>query len=106
MFSAALFALIGGMLPASCALGMITGFPGAPQICKETDMKLYYHPVSTTSRPGWLFLAEHGIACALKVAAFMKGEHYQTESVTINPNRRAPVLGDGAARLTEPCAIP
>ncbi len=24
-------------------------------------MKLYYHPVSTTSRPVWLFIAENGI---------------------------------------------
>jgi len=46
--------LIQGMLPASCGLGMITGFPQRPTVLQgETGMKLYYHPVSTTSRPVW-----------------------------------------------------
>jgi hypothetical protein len=35
MFSAALFALIKGMLPASCGLGMMAGFPERRIICKE-----------------------------------------------------------------------
>ena len=38
-----------------------------------TEMKLYYHPVSTTSRPVWLFVAENGIDCELKFVDLMKG---------------------------------
>ncbi len=68
-------------------------------------MKLYYHPVSTTSRPVWLFIAENGIDCELKVVDLMKGEHYQPEYVAINPNRMVPVLEDGDFRLTESSAI-
>ena len=68
-------------------------------------MKLYYHPVSTTSRPVWLFVAENAIDCELKVVDLMKGEHYQPEYVAINPNRMVPVLEDGDFRLTESSAI-
>jgi len=85
---------------------MIAGFPGTPHHLQgETDMKLYYHPVSTTSRPVWLFIAENGIACELKVVDLIKGEHYQPEYVAINPNRLVPVLEDGDFRLTESSAI-
>src|SRR2546423_1055441 len=68
-------------------------------------MKLYYHPVSTTSRPVWLFIAESDIKCELRVIDLMKGEHYQPEFVAINPNRMVPVLEDGDFRLTESSAI-
>src|SRR5437660_12377934 len=64
-------------------------------------MKLYYHPVSTTSRPVWLFIAENGIKCELRVVDLMKGEHYQPEYVAINPNRMVPVLEGGDSRITE-----
>src|SRR5438034_6846413 len=94
------------MLPASCGLGMITGFPATPhRLQGETGMKLYYHPVSTTSRPVWLFIAENDIKCELRVVDLMKGEHYQPEFVAINPNRMVPVLEDGDFRLTESSAI-
>ena len=68
-------------------------------------MKLYYHPVSTTSRPVWLFIAENGIDCELRIVDLMKGEHYQPEYVAINPNRLVPVLEDGDFRMTESSAI-
>src|SRR3979490_3509553 len=84
---------------------MIAGFPGTHHLQGGTDMKLYYHPVSTTSRPVWLFIAENGIDCELKVVDLMKGEHYQPEHVAINPNRMVPVLEDGDFRLTESSAI-
>src|SRR6266581_1757104 len=85
---------------------MIAGFPERPIICKEeTGMKLYYHPVSTTSRPVWLFIAENDIKCELRVVDLMKGEHYKPEYVAINPNRMVPVLEDGDFRLTESSAI-
>ena len=53
-------------------------------------MKLYYHPVSTTSRPVWLFIAENGIDCELRVVDLMKGEHYQPEYVAINTTASCP----------------
>jgi len=53
----------------------------------------------------WLFIAENGIDCELKVVDLMKGEHYQPEYVAINPNRMVPVLEDGDFRLTESSAI-
>jgi len=68
-------------------------------------MKLYYHPVSTTSRPVWLFIAENGIDCELQVVDLMKGEHYQPAYVAKNPNRLVPMLEDGDFRLTESSAI-
>jgi len=68
-------------------------------------MKLYYHPVSTTSRPVWLFIAENGIDCELRFVDLMKGEHYQPEYVALNPNRLVPMLEDGDFRLTESSAI-
>src|SRR5437879_12500002 len=94
------------MLPASCALGMITGFPVTPhRPLAGTGMKLYYHPVATTSRPVWLFITENDIKCELRVVDLMKGEHTQPEYVAINPNRLVPVLEDGDFRLTESSAI-
>jgi glutathione S-transferase len=68
-------------------------------------VKLYYHPVSTTSRPVMLFIAENNIACELKVVDLMKGEHYQPEYVAMNPNRMVPMLEDGDFRLTESSSI-
>ena len=68
-------------------------------------MKLYYHPVSTTSRPVCLFIAENGINCELQVVDLMKGEHYQPSYVAKNPNRLVPMLEDGDFRLTESSAI-
>ncbi|HYC15299.1 MAG TPA: glutathione S-transferase N-terminal domain-containing protein, partial [Stellaceae bacterium] len=68
-------------------------------------MKLYYHPVSTTSRPVWLFIAENGIDCDLQVVDLMKGEHYQPPYVSKNPNRLVPMIEDGDFRLTESSAI-
>lgn len=68
-------------------------------------MKLYYHPVSTTSRPILLFAAESGIDLELQVVDLMKGEHLGDGYRAINPNRLVPVLEDGDFRLTESSAI-
>ena len=68
-------------------------------------MKLYMHPVSTTSRPVRLFAAENGIAMEEQVIDLMTGEHYKEPFVAINPNRLVPVLQDGDFRLTESSAI-
>jgi len=68
-------------------------------------MKIYYHPVSTTSRPLMLFAQENGLDIDFQVVDLMKGEHYQPPFVTMNPNRLVPVLVDGDFTLTESSAI-
>lgn len=68
-------------------------------------MKLYYHPISTTSRPVMLFAAESGIALDMQVVDLFTGEHFQAPYESINPNHLIPVLEDGDFRLTENSAI-
>jgi glutathione S-transferase len=68
-------------------------------------MKLYMHPVSMTSRPVRLFIAESGIEVDEQVVDLMVGEHYQEPFAALNPNRLVPVLEDGDLRLTESSAI-
>jgi glutathione S-transferase len=68
-------------------------------------MKLYYHPVSTTSRPVVLFAAESGIPLDMQVVDLFTGEHFKPEYAPINPSRQVPVLEDGDFRLTESSAI-
>jgi glutathione S-transferase len=68
-------------------------------------MKLYMHPVSMTSRPVRLFIAESGIDVDEQLIDLFTGEHYKEPFVAINPNRMVPVLEDGDFRLTESSAI-
>ena len=68
-------------------------------------MKLYMHPVSTTSRPVRLFIAENGIKVDEQVVDLMTGEHLGPVFSAINPNKMVPVLVDGDLRLTESSAI-
>jgi glutathione S-transferase len=68
-------------------------------------MKLYMHPVSMTSRPVRLFIAEHGIPVEEQVVDLFTGEHYKEAFSALNPNRMVPVLEDGDFRLTESSAI-
>ena len=68
-------------------------------------MKLYMHPVSMTSRPVRLFIAEHNIPVEEVTVDLMKGDHYKPPFTTINPNRQVPVLEDEGFRLTESSAI-
>lgn len=68
-------------------------------------MKIYYHPVSTTSRPLMLFAAESGLDIDFKVVDLLTGEHLQPAYAAINPNCMVPVLEDGDFRLTESSAI-
>ena len=55
-------------------------------------MKLYYHPVSTVSRPIVLFAADNAIPLDYQVVDLMTGEHMQDKYATINPSRLVPVL--------------
>ena len=68
-------------------------------------MKIYYHPISTTSRPLMLFAAESGLNIDFKVVDLFAGEHVQPAYASVNPNRLVPVLEDGDFRLTESSAI-
>jgi glutathione S-transferase len=68
-------------------------------------MKLYYHPVSTTSRPIVLFAAESGIDLDLEIVDLFTGAQYKPEYAAINPSSQVPVLDDGDFRLTESSAI-
>jgi glutathione S-transferase len=68
-------------------------------------VKLYMHPVSMTSRPVRLFIAESGIKVDEQVVDLMTGEHYKEPFLAVNPNRMVPVLEDGDFRLTESSAI-
>jgi glutathione S-transferase len=68
-------------------------------------MKLYMHPVSMTSRPVRLFIAEQDIPVDEVVVDLMKGEHYEAPFAAINPSRQVPVLEDEGIRLTECSAI-
>ena len=63
------------------------------------------HPVSMTSRPVRLFIAENGIAVDEQMVDLMAGEHYGEAFTAINPSRQVPVLEDGDLRLTESSAI-
>ena len=68
-------------------------------------MKLYMHPVSTTSRTVLLFIAEAKLDVELKVVDLLTGEHHKEPFISINPNRLVPVLEDGDMILTECSAI-
>jgi len=68
-------------------------------------MKLYMHPVSTTSRPVMQFIADNNIAADLQVVDILKGEHYGEAYSKINPNHLIPMLEDGDFRLTESATI-
>lgn len=68
-------------------------------------MKLYMHPVSMTSRPVRLFIAENDIACEEQLVDLMTGEHMKPPYSALNPNMLVPMLEDGDLRLTESSAI-
>jgi len=68
-------------------------------------MKLYMHPVSTTSRSVRLYIAENKLPVTEQLVDIATGEHYKDEYVAINPNRMVPMLEDGDFRLTESSAI-
>jgi glutathione S-transferase len=68
-------------------------------------MKLYCHPVSTTSRPIMLFAAEAGIPLDMEIVDLFTGAQYKPEYLAINASAQVPVLEDGDFRLTESSAI-
>jgi glutathione S-transferase len=68
-------------------------------------MKLYMHPVSMTSRPVRLFIADNKIPMDEEVVDLFTGAHMQPPYSNINPNCLVPMLEDGDMRLTESSAI-
>jgi glutathione S-transferase len=68
-------------------------------------MKLYMHPVSNTSRPVRLFIAENKLPVEEQIVDLFTGEHYKEPYVTMNPNHMVPMLEDGDFRLTESSSI-
>ena len=68
-------------------------------------MKLYFHPVSTTSRIVLLAAEECGAKCDLQVIDLMTGEHMKPPYSDMNPSKMVPMLEDGDFRLTESSAI-
>ena len=68
-------------------------------------MKIYYHPVSTTSRMLMLFAAETGLKADFQVVDLFTGEHVQPAYAALNPRCMVPMLEDGDFRLTESSAI-
>jgi glutathione S-transferase len=76
-----------------------------PRSFEEASVKLYYHPVSTTSRPVVLFATESGIDLDYQIVDLFTGEQYKPEYSAINPSHQVPVLEDGDFRLTESSAI-
>jgi glutathione S-transferase len=72
---------------------------------EEIAMKLYMHPVSMTSRPVRLFIAENKIPVEEVTVDLFTGEHYGPQYTAVNPNNLVPMIEDGDLRLTESSAI-
>ena len=68
-------------------------------------MKLYMHPVSMTSRPVRLFIAENKIPVDEVTVDLFTGEQYKPPYSELNPNSLVPMIEDGDLRLTESSAI-
>ena len=68
-------------------------------------MKLYMHPVSNTSRPVRMFIADNNLPVEEEVVDLMTGAHHQEPYISLNPNRQVPTLVDGDLVLGESSAI-
>ena len=68
-------------------------------------MKLYMHPVSTTSRPIRLLIAERELPVEEVIVDLFTGEHVKPPFSDMNPNKLVPVLEDDSFVLTESQAI-
>lgn len=68
-------------------------------------MKLYCDPVSTTSRPLLMFLAEQGLEVDIVKVDLLAGAHKDPEFLALNPCGMVPFLVDGDFKLGEAVAI-
>ena len=78
-------------------------FPMAPEEIRQgtrgrSDVKLYMHPVSNTSRPVRLFIADNHLPVEEEVIDLMTGAHHQSRTISLNPNRQVPTLVDDDLR--------
>lgn len=68
-------------------------------------MKLYYDPVSTSSRPLMMFAVEHGLNLQWELVSLYQEEQKAPAYLAINPNGCVPALVDDDLVLTECSAI-
>lgn len=68
-------------------------------------MRLFYDPLSTSSRPILMFAEEHGVPLELELVSLMAGAQKGPAYLAINPNGTVPLLEDGDLRLIESSAI-
>jgi glutathione S-transferase len=68
-------------------------------------MKLYCDPISTTSRPILMFLAEQDLPVEIVKVDLLAGAQQDPEYLAINPNGIVPFLVDGDFRIGESAAI-
>ncbi|HML06649.1 MAG TPA: glutathione S-transferase family protein [Xanthobacteraceae bacterium] len=68
-------------------------------------MKLYMHPVSMTSRPVRLFIAESKIPVEEVTVDLFTGEHMKPPYAVMNPSSLVPMIEDDGFLLTESSAI-
>ena len=68
-------------------------------------MKLYMHPVSNTSRPVRMFIADNNLPVDEEVVDLMTGAHHQEPYVSVNPNRQVPTLDRRRLHAGESSAI-
>ena len=68
-------------------------------------MKLYFHPVSTASRPVVLFMADENISYEPVVVDLMTGAHFKEPFISMNPSAMVPFIDDDGFVLTESAAI-
>ena len=68
-------------------------------------MKLYAHPISTTSRAVLLFIEENNIDVEYRTIDLFAGENRSEGFLSINPSGLLPTLVDGDFRLGESSAI-
>lgn len=68
-------------------------------------MRLYCDPISTTSRPVLMFIAEAGLDVEIVKVDLLAQAHKDPEYLALNPNGIVPFLVDGDLRLGESVAI-
>jgi glutathione S-transferase len=68
-------------------------------------MKVHLDPISTTSRPVLLFLAEHDVPADVVVVSLFEQAHLAPQYAALNPNKCVPTLEDGDFVLAESSAI-
>lgn len=68
-------------------------------------MRLFYDPLSTSSRPVLMFAEEHAVPLELELVSLVEGAQKRPTYLALNPNGTIPLLEDGDLRLIESSAI-